>query len=126
MKNIQDYYSWIRIKYPTKASAAYACEKASKDMAKDFPELRLVRGHVDIQGLGTDIEHWWCETEEGIVIDPTDHQWYGEIVSYTEYEGEEPTNKCYYCGEYVFPSKTTCTIFCHHHDNLDINKLLKE
>jgi len=126
MSSISTYQDWINVNYPTKESATNMCETASKELELTFPELTRVRGFVDVSGLGVNLQHWWCQSLCGVILDPTSHQWDGIILSYKEFEGEEPAAKCYVCGEFVYPSKSSNLIFCHKHDHLDINKLLSE
>ena len=44
------------------------CREATAAMVKAFPELRRVRGHYGW------CPHWWCETPDGTVVDPTARQ----------------------------------------------------
>ena len=120
------YDDWICLNYPTSYSATNKCKEASYSMSIKFSELKVIKGFIAVSGVGPNIEHWWCRGTDGVVIDPTGHQWEGIILSYKEFEGEEPVAKCYQCGEYVYPSKSKNLIFCHKHDHLDINKLLSE
>jgi hypothetical protein len=86
------------------------CSPATLEMAAAFPELRRVRGHYDGR------EHWWCETPEGEVIDPTAAQ-FRLGGTYVEHTGPEPVGKCLICGGYVWTPydgcKEACSEFCY-------------
>lgn len=71
------------------------CREATEAMVKAFPELRRVRGHYSW------CPHWWCETPDGTVVDPTARQFTSGGV-YVEYTGPEPLGKCMNCGDYVW------------------------
>jgi len=89
----------------------YQCSEASGMMIMAFPELRRVRGFVsyDFEGIfARAIQHWWCETPDGTIVDPTRSQFpvtHSELV-YDEYtiekHGPEPIGKCMWCGSYVY------------------------
>lgn len=121
---IELYIKWIKLKYPTPHSAIRQCEQATHLMTKEFPNLRRVRGHVFvIQNQRTE-EHWWCEDFSGNIVDPTRHQWNGPIFDYVEFNGEEPTGKCYQCGEFIYESECKNGFFCLNHQHLNINEEL--
>ena len=92
-------------KYINDLGNAYGqCHTESKCMAKQFPELKLTRGHYydDIWGRR---EHWWLTADDGSIVDPTANQFptRGQGVYYPWIEGaKEPTGKCVNCGEYVY------------------------
>jgi len=82
-------------------------------MIMAWPELRRVRGFVSYETsdpmiYGFNIQHWWCETRTGQVIDPTRSQFPCELhqLRYDEFStakhGPEPIGKCMDCGGYVY------------------------
>lgn len=91
------------------------CAEATEAMVQRFPELRRVRGHVAIVESPKTPAHWWCETEDGVIVDPTARQFVG-IVAYLPHEGEEPVGKCANCGGYIYASSgytnTVCSDAC--------------
>lgn len=72
-----------------------SCHAAVEDMVVAFPELRVVRGYYG------GCSHWWCETPDGEVVDPTAAQ-FEPGDSYVEYDGPDPLGKCMNCGSYVW------------------------
>jgi hypothetical protein len=96
------YEAWIKEHYPTPDSARNMCTTASREMTEAFPELIRVRGWFGW------VEHWWCKTASGEIVDPTRHQWpdiagrstYREFVDGID---PEPVGKCMNCGEYCWP-----------------------
>jgi len=99
----QKYKNWIEYYKKREGSVQYKCQGASEEMAKAFPELRQVRGFCYVNHWPE--QHWWCETEDGEVIDPTASQ-FDKISRYEEYNvdvhGPEPIGKCLDCGDYVY------------------------
>lgn len=96
------------------------CGGATSDMVGAFPELRRVRGYA-MTADGGSPAHWWCETPQGQVIDPTQSQFdkNGGVIYYEEYSEEKhgplPIGKCYNCGFYTYKedySESFCTVEC--------------
>ena len=80
------------------------CSSAVEAMIQAFQELRRVRGHYII-AYGDGVHrcpHWWCETPDGTVVDPTKEQFDYQQGRYEEYTGPDPLGKCMWCGEYVW------------------------
>lgn len=85
-------------------------------MVSVFPELRRVRGHYSISSRHR-AEHWWCETAEGEIVDPTVHQFASVDGTYEEHSGPEPIGECYSCGSYVWKptpgyGSSVCSVEC--------------
>lgn len=108
----ETYEDWIAgyVKSQT-GNVRYRCQSASEAMAKAFPELRLARGWVTLESSDR-LEHWWCVTPNGAVIDPTEFQfddYRGAPESYEEYDegkhGSLPTGKCPECGEFIYDGR---------------------
>jgi len=79
------------------------CDEATAEMVQQFPELIRVRGHYG------HVEHWWCKTATGEIIDPTFAQFRvlaGQsdwtYVEHREGIDPEPIGKCMNCGGYVW------------------------
>lgn len=71
------------------------CKEYSEYLACHVPELRLVRGYYTCAITGVKEEHWWCETEEGEIIDPTKYQFPScGIGEYEEFNGFFPCEQC--------------------------------
>jgi hypothetical protein len=106
------YQSWIKCNYPTVDSARWNCSTATKKMVTVFPELTRVRGWYG------GIEHWWCKTSEGKVVDPTVHQFAHkrEYKEFREGVDPEPIGKCMICSAYCWegksPSSCACSSYC--------------
>ncbi len=103
---IDKYNEWIRNYLSTLSHTQEClgkCHEVSVRMQADFPELRLVRGHVETGTWGTRA-HWWLETEDGQIVDPTKTQ-FPMIFSYEEFiEGvtEYRIGKCMNCGDEIW------------------------
>lgn len=111
------YSSWIALHYPdnTGTEAYGKCAEATELMVAEFPELLRVRGHYMCAIWGMR-EHWWCETADGEVIDPTANQFptkgVGTYITYVPDERGEPTGKCLDCGEYTYDGRNFCSDRC--------------
>lgn len=83
------------------------CQEASARMVEAFPELRHVRGYARLDN-GFAPAHWWCEREDGAVVDPTATQFEG-VIGYDEYNedkhGPLPIGKCGDCGTEVYKAE---------------------
>ena len=73
------------------------CKDKATAAAAEDPSLRLVRGWYIDPDWGEQ-EHWWCEREDGEIVDPTVEQFpSGHIPglrSYREYIGIYPCPGC--------------------------------
>ena len=92
------------------------CTSATVEMQKAFPELIRKRGTVLIPLSNRRPTHWWLETTDGVIIDPTESQ-FGCILEYFERDESksEPIGKCLECGTDIYPgdpSGNTCSIEC--------------
>ena len=73
------------------------CREAAKFLAKENPALRVVRGHYFCPIWNKEEQHWWCETIDGVVVDPTAKQFPSKGCGiYTEFNG---TCECSNCGK---------------------------
>lgn len=85
------------------------CVDWCKQMQKEFPELRLVKGcvysHQNLDNISSrypkQYPHAWLETAEGKKIDPTVLQFslLGKLI-YDEWETPPETRPCNGCGQY--------------------------
>ena len=110
----QKYQRWIDARYPDRDSAWLRCTEATEAMTAAFPELRRVRGHVTDYVYAWNSPHWWCETPDGEIVDPTRRQYEGSKLTYIPLdESNVPQGRCVYCGElYYTPRDTTCSEAC--------------
>lgn len=107
---IDTYWQWIAANQPTNPRGQ--CATVTKRMAEAFPELRRVRGHYvcPLEGCRA---HWWMETPNGQIIDPTQDQFVScGQGTYEEYVGLEPTGRCLNCGEVLYGSEAFCNAAC--------------
>lgn len=87
------------------------CQGAASAMAKEFPELKVVRGYVGFSA------HWWCTAPDGSIVDPTASQ-FGkpEPEAYRPFDEELahtlPNGKCMNCGEYLYYGASACSLHC--------------
>jgi len=73
------------------------CKEMSESLVEEDPSLRLVRGHYFCPIWNTEEPHWWCESEDGTVVDPTAKQFGSKGHGiYTEFDGNIT---CEECGE---------------------------
>lgn len=75
-----DYARWIAEHYPGLAAVG-ACRRATEAMVAAFHELRRVAGWALTADRGR-VEHWWCETPDGAVVDPTASQYAGGVAEH--------------------------------------------
>jgi len=70
------------------------CREMSEALAKERPELQLVRGWY-YDPLWGKQGHWWCKTPEGEIVDPTKLQFpsAGRGV-YEEFDGFFECDNC--------------------------------
>ncbi len=104
-----NYSDWIKEHYPTYESAYGRCAEAVKKMSKEFPELKIVRGHV--MCLWGKRAHWWLTDAEGNIIDPTVTQFPGTI-NYDEWKPGDQirVGKCMNCGDEIWKSVSTIEV----------------
>ena len=116
----EEYSKWITDNYPSTAEAYGQCYNATEEMKKVFPELIQVKGyyHSPLWGVR---QHWWLQTTDGEIIDPTQHQFPGinllDIPDKENYQEltEEPIGKCINCGKLIFEneySSNICSRYC--------------
>lgn len=137
-----NYDQWIDRHYPTPDDARNRCHSASAEMAKTFPELKVVRGWYGGH------EHWWCRSPVGLVVDPTYRQFASltrsDVVRdpwgtphYVEFrEGVDPevVGKCMNCGMEIWdrdpetwePLKPYSTCICSRECEEDFRASLEE
>lgn len=113
-----EYVSWISDNYPTSWSATLQCDKATKRMVEQFPELKRVRGMAHVKephGLPpTKTPHWWLVTPDNEIVDPVAHQYLLGIVKYVPADESQgpPTGKCLNCGNLCYKKKDVCSKTC--------------
>lgn len=106
------YLDWIRNYRDRQRDLRMMCFFASEEMLETFLELLLCRGTVNWH------PHWWCQTREGEVLDPTLPQFedLGDIIVYRRIDESKadllPTGKCPNCGEFCFNHRSVCSNAC--------------
>jgi len=108
---------WIRA-YEAKCGGGPAtlgkCREAVEEMVAQFPELTLVRGHVDCPPPWNRRAHWWTKRADGTIVDPTVGQFVCGILRYEEYKEGDPVRlgKCMNCGVEIWgpPGKTRASV----------------
>ena len=93
-----------------------SCGHAAKMMILSFCELRRVPGHA-FTPVGVS-DHWWCETPDGEIVDPTVSQFWPWMPDYSEWPRNEPIpiGKCMNCGMLCYPDspdRNACTEQCY-------------
>jgi hypothetical protein len=107
-KIYQDYINQI----PNDIRKGRNCREVTKDMQLQFPELNRVKGHYLCLVTNSMYTHWWMESKEGDIIDPTSEQFTFLGGVYLKYEGEEPTGKCLNCGNLIYNYNFFCSDIC--------------
>jgi hypothetical protein len=70
------------------------CKEKAVELAAVKPSLRVVKGHYHCPIWGNQ-QHWWCEDENGVVVDPTAKQFpSGGIGEYVEFDGYAECSQC--------------------------------
>jgi hypothetical protein len=107
------YLEWIEQNVPDPRGT---CREVTEEMAKEFPELRRVRGCYYCWTWG-EREHWWLVDEvNDRIIDPTAAQFPSKGTgTYEEWDEShpEPTGMCPNCGEYCYKGEQ---VHEHCHD----------
>lgn len=102
-----EYVTWIKAYIDRMDGKLLGrCKDAVEEMAKAFPELTKVPGHVYTDwGMRG---HWWCKTADGEVIDPTAKQ-FGFIFAYEPWVPgtEVRVGKCMECGDEIWKAVQT-------------------
>jgi hypothetical protein len=115
------YAQWIAEHYPTRREAIASCWSATEKMVAAFPELRKVRGYCG------GAEHWWCETADGTVVDPTAVQYPGEReYRALDESGEQPTGYCEWCKGHVYAHARYCGDECRELHEADQAETLRD
>lgn len=80
------------------------CRQAAEAMARSFPELEVVRGHVLCPAPWGRRGHWWAVSPEGDILDPTAGQFTLGIARYEPYVegGDVRLGKCMECGTEIW------------------------
>lgn len=98
------------------------CQEESRRMAREFPELQVVKGTVQIIGpFGTEhtATHYWCETALEQIVDPTAAQ-FVEILSYRKIAKDgEDVSRCMNCGKHFAGTGCVCSPACMEELNSD-------
>lgn len=67
------------------------CKEMAEEVVKNNPGYRLVRGyyHEPLWGKKERQQHWWAETQDGEIVDPTKDQFPtgGNPLFYEEFTG---------------------------------------
>lgn len=96
------------------------CREMSEELVAADPSLKLVRGFYFCPIWNSAEQHWWCENQEGKIIDPTAKQFPSKgMGTYIPFNGDiccencgkvfrEGDEKASYEGRYAF-----CSYRCH-------------
>lgn len=103
------------------------CHSACIEMLQAFPDLILVRGWTvspeyadvaaeNIEELDPGDGHYWLETADGQIVDPTAQQFRSTNPHYVAFDESKahtlPTGKCPNCGDYCYNNTDCCTDEC--------------
>lgn len=109
------YRQWVDYHYPTLEEAKNQCAQATALMVKEFPELKRVGGYFYHPHTTLPIQHWWCVTEYGDIVDPTYRQFgVRGAIDKVHYDQMDPlpTGRCLECGSLTF-NQEGMTSFCN-------------
>lgn len=102
------YQTWIK-NYLARHNGAVLgrCRDATEEMQRDFPELRIRKGHIYDLSWGQR-GHWWLETSDGEIVDPTASQ-FPALMEYEEWKPGRPVRvgKCMNCGKDIWEKVET-------------------
>ncbi len=94
------------------------CKEMSEELCAKDPTLKLVRGHYFCPIWNTDEPHWWCEKEDGTIVDPSAKQFgskghgiytpFNGIVACAECKKEIAEEEARFESNYAF-----CSTRCH-------------
>ena len=100
---VKKYQVWIDHYVSESKVLNGACGSATLKMAAQFPELKRVPGHVRLVSGGSP-EHWWCETPDGQILDPTVGQWAEAPIEYVPWRPGDLVRmgRCMNCGESIY------------------------
>ena len=107
------YREWIADRKLKKEAAYGKCKHYCEMMLRFFPELKLVRGYY-LDCIWGERQHWWLETPEKRVVDPTHIQFPDPNGRYVEWDDSlpDPTGKCPNCGGLCYHNKYCCCDKC--------------
>jgi hypothetical protein len=97
------YAEWIEAYIKSQKGIVYGqCSSAVAAMVKEFPELRIVRGHV-FDLMWGQRSHWWLVTVDGKIVDPTKSQ-FPCVMGYEEWVPgtEVRVGSCMQCGQEIW------------------------
>lgn len=102
----QAYRAWMADYAERAGYLRGKCTTATREMVAAFPELRRVRGFVSVVGFGVggdDVEHAWCESDDGEIFDPTVKQ-FPAVADYRAFEPGDVVRvgKCMQCGFEIY------------------------
>jgi len=80
------------------------CKEMSEDLILKDPTLTLVRGYYYDYQWGKQ-EHWWCQREDGTIVDPTKDQFPSKGSGL--YEPFSGVCECETCGKDVLEEDAT-------------------
>jgi hypothetical protein len=101
------YEEWIATYLARVGNNGYGkCQAATGEMVAAFPELTIVRGHVEASWGRR--SHFWCTAPDGSIVDPTAAQ-FPALFGYDPWKpGDEiMVGKCMNCGEEIWAAVTT-------------------
>jgi len=118
-----EYAAWIAAFAKRHHDRLYGtCQSATREMVETFPELKAIPGHVMVAPAGR-VEHWWCVTPQGEIVDPTAGQFgagVGEYIPWTP-GTQVRVGRCMNCGEDIYKAvealggdrECICSPECH-------------
>lgn len=94
------------------------CKELAEKAFRKADDLRLVRGHYFCPIWNTEEPHWWCEREDGSIVDPSARQFPSNGAGiYTEFDG---MCTCSNCGKEIREEEASfdsnyvfCSYRCH-------------
>jgi hypothetical protein len=119
------YKEWIAAYLAREKYAVLGkCRPAVEEMVKVFPELKIVKGHVDVPLWPKDSRrgHWWLETEAGTIVDPTESQFLsiGRYIPWVPGE-KVRVGRCMYCGDQIWAAMMSLDTAPPHQSFCDNN-----
>jgi hypothetical protein len=111
----KEHSEWIaayRSRFPER-NVYGKCKEAVQEMAKTFPELKKVRGHIFDMSWGQR-SHWWLVDDnatDNTIVDPTRSQ-FPAPMHYEEWQlgTEVLVGKCMECGIEIWDAVQTLDV----------------
>jgi len=81
-------------------------------MSQAFPELTLIKGVFETSDRSHRYGHFWCETNDGLIVDPTVQQFQDPGGQHIYAQEAEVDGTCVICGGPTYMGWEACCVYC--------------